>query len=69
MKSDFLEILDQATIPTAETDLEAIANMLKGAAEYGLAAEVVAALYRIAKQQPEINLNDAIFEALSEWDL
>ena len=43
--------------------------MLKGAAEYGLEAEVVAALYRIAKQQPEINLNDAIFEALSEWDL
>ena len=69
MKSDFLEILDQATIPTAETDLEAIANMLKGAAEYGLEAEVVEALYRIAKAQPEPNLNETIFEALCEWDL
>ena len=69
MKSNFLEILDQAAIPTAETDHDAIANMLKGAAEYGLEAEVVEALYRIAKHQPELNLNDTIFEALSEWDL
>lgn len=50
-------------------ELDYIDTMLKAASEYGLEAEVVWAFYDCVRQTPGIDIGQATFEALAEWDL
>lgn len=54
---------------TTQQEMEAIANMLKRAAEHHLEVEVVLEFYRAMKANPYRDLEGAIFIALGEWDV
>ena len=43
--------------------------MVDAAAENGLEAEVVWTFYSILKSRPDVTVEEAAVESLSEWDL
>ena len=46
-----------------------IASMMEVAAEHGLEAEVVWTFYNILKSIPDVTIEEAVVESLSDWDL
>ena len=50
-------------------EYDCIDAMLKAAREEGLEVEVVVALYNAARTLPNVPVQDAVFDALWEWNL
>ena len=54
---------------TAQEEMAVVVNMLARASEYRLQVEVVLELFRAVKANPRLELRDAVFLALGEWDV
>lgn len=58
-----------STVAKPSSELEYIAGMLECASNpYGLQAEVVYALCEIVRNDPDVSIAEATFQALAEWD-
>ncbi len=52
-----------------EKDMKAIATAIERSKEYDLQLEVLATAFDMVKKNPEMEVEEALFDALFDWDL